>query len=226
MIALEELRSFTGYLALATLIYGCIAYKNYSNTNAKYFIYCIVFSVIVEFVSLYYESFDTWYSNIFGDTNYPIANIFTIVQISFFLWWIRLILNSKSRRKVVAFLQVGYLVFAVLNTMYGQEFMTGLQTYTYAVGVIFLLIAISFYFIESFNKETMLRITDSIKFWFILGVLLFYGTFMPFFFAFQVFLKGDQRILSLVLFVLNAIMYTCFSVGFYKSYKKDKVINY
>lgn len=226
MIALEELRSFTGYLALATLIYGCITYRNYSNTNAKYFIYCILYSVITEFVSLYFKFFGTWYSNIFGDTNYPIANIFTIVQISFFLWWIRLILNSRSRKKVIVFLLVGYLIFATLNTMYGQDFMIGLQTYTYAVGVIFLLIAISFYFIESFNKETMLRITDSIKLWFILGVLLFYGTFMPFFFAFNVFLKGDQRILSLVLFVLNAIMYACFSIGFYKSNKQNKVIDY
>jgi hypothetical protein len=226
MIALEELRSFTGYLALATLIYGCISYKNYSKTNAKYFIYCILFSVIVEFVSLYFESFGKWYSSIFGNTNFPIANIFTIVQISFFLWWIRLILNSRNRKRIVGLLLIAYLLFAVLNTMYGQMFMTGLQTYTYAVGVIFLLIAISFYFVESFNKETMLRITDSIKFWFILGVLLFYGTFMPFYFAFHVFLKGDQRILSLVLFVLNAIMYICFSIGFYKSNKQEKVIDY
>jgi len=226
MIALEELRSFTGYLALATLIYGCIAYRNYSNTNAKYFIYCILFSVITEFVSLYFTSFGTWYSDIFGDTNLPIANIFTIVQISFFLWWIRSILNSKNRKQVASFLFIGYLVFATLNTVYGQDFMTGLQTYTYAVGVIFLLVVISFYFIESFNKETMLRITDSIRFWFILGVLLFYGTFMPFYFAFHVFLKGDQRILSLVLFVLNAIMYACFSIGFYKSYKNTNVVDY
>ncbi|PTX61394.1 hypothetical protein C8N46_10437 [Kordia periserrulae] len=226
MIALEELRSFTGYLALATLIYACISYKNYAKTDAKYFIYCILFSVIIEFASLYFESFGKWYTAIFGNTNFPIANIFTIVQISFFLWWIRLILNSKNRKRIVGLLLIAYLVFAVLNTMYGQSFMTGLQTYTYAIGVIFLLIAISFYFVESFNKETMLRITDSIKFWFILGVLLFYGTFMPFFFAFHVFLKGDQRILSLVLFVLNAIMYLCFSIGFYKSYKQNKVIDY
>jgi hypothetical protein len=219
MIGLEELRSFTGYLALATLIFGCIAYKNYSRTNAKYFVYSILFSVVIEFTSLYFKSFGDFYSNIFGQTNYPIANIFTIVQITFFLWWIRFILNSKDRKRVVGALIIIYLVLALLNTIYGQFFMTGLQTYTYAIGVIFLLIAIGFYFVESFNKETIFNVTDSIQFWFILGVLLFYGTFMPFMFAFELFLQGDQRIFSLVLFFLNFIMYSCFIVGFYKTYK-------
>lgn len=219
MIGLEELRSFTGYLALATLIFGIISYKNYSSTNAKYFIYSILFSVIIEFTSLYFKSFGALYSNVFGQTNYPIANIFTIVQITFFLWWIRFILNSKRRKRIIGLLIIVFLVFASLNTMYGQVFMTRLQTYTYAIGVIFLLITISFYFIESFNKETIFNVTDSIQFWFILGVLLFYGTFMPFMFAFGVFLEGDQRIFSLVTFLLNAIMYSCFVIGFYKTYK-------
>ncbi|EDP95942.1 hypothetical protein U8527_13645 [Kordia algicida OT-1] len=219
MIALEELRSFTGYLALATLIFGIISYKNYSSTNAKYFIYSILISVITEFTSLYFKSFGTFYSNIFGQTNFPIANIFIIVQITFYLCWIRYILNSKNRKRIIGLFIIAYLLFSALNLIYGQVFMTGLQTYTYAIGVIFLLITISFYFVESFNKETIFNIMDSIKFWFILGVLLFYGTFMPFMFAFNVFLEGDQRIFSLVTFALNAIMYGCFVVGFYKSYK-------
>ena len=219
MIALEELRSFTGYLALATLIYGCISYRNYSGTNAKYFIYSILFSVIVEFTSLYFSSFGEWYITIFGNSNFPIANIFTIVQITFFLWWIRLILNHKNRKRIISMLILCYLIFATLNTIYWQDFFTGVQKYTYGIGVIFLLIAIGFYFIESFNKETIFNVTDSIKFWFILGILLFYGTFMPFMFAFDLFIKGDQRIFSLVTFALNAIMYACFVVGFYKNNK-------
>jgi hypothetical protein len=225
MIGLEELRSFTGYLALATLIFGIISYKNYSSTNAKYFIYSILYSVITEFTSMYFESFGELYSNIFGDTNYPIANIFTIVQITFFLWWIRFILNSKHRKRILALLISIYLVFALLNIVFGQDFFTGLQTYTYAMGVIFLLIAICFYFIESFNKETIFNVTDSLPFWLILGILLFFGTLMPFMFAFEVFLLEDHRILSLVVFLLNFIMYTCFAIGFYKTYKKDNLIN-
>ena len=219
MIELAELRSYTGYLALATLIFGIISYKNYSSTNATYFIYSILFSVIVEFSSLCYQLFGEFYTNIFGESNYPIANIFIIVQITFFLWWIRLILKATNRRRILMLFIVLYLVFALLNYMYGQDFFTGLQTYTYAIGVIFLLIAISFYFIESFNKDTIFNVTDSVQFWLILGVLLFYGTFMPFMFAFELFLQEDQRILSLVLVFLNLIMYSCFTVGFYKTYK-------
>jgi hypothetical protein len=210
---------YTGYLALATLIFALVTYRNYSRTNAKYFIFCIIFSVITEFVSLHYNLFGTYYSNIFGETNFPIANIFTIIQITFFLWWIRHILNSANRKKMIGIFIIIYLLFAAFNIIYGQPFMTDVQMYTYAVGVIFLLITISFYFIESFNKETIFNITDSIYFWFILGVLLFYGTFMPFFFAFRLFLLENELIFSIVTFGLNMIMYSCFAVGLYKSYK-------
>lgn len=222
MIKLEELTSFIGYLALATLIFGIISYKNYSSTNAKYFIFSILYAVITEFTSLYYESFGEPYVSVFGETNYPIANIFTIVQISFFLWWIRLILNSANRKKIIATFIIVYWIFAAFNSLYGQSFMTELQMYTYAVGVIFLLIAISFYFIESFNKETIFSVTDSMEFWFILGILLFFGTLMPFMFAFELFLSGNQNIFDIILFSLNAIMYGCFAIGFYKSYNNAK----
>ena len=214
---MEEIRFLSKYLALAVLIFGLYSYKNYSNTKAKYFIFSILYAVLTEFIG---SNFHNW----FGIVNYAVYNVFIIIQLTFFLWWFQHIIESQKRKNIIKIFIGLYLVYSVVNMCYLQDFILGNQTYTYAVGVIFLLIAIGFYFVETFNKDSVLNITDSILFWFTLGVLLFYGTFMPFLFASKLFLLGDKWILSLVTFLLNVIMYTCFAVGFYKSYKNNNLI--
>lgn len=212
---MEQLRFLSQYLALAVFVYGCYTYSSYANTKAKYFIYSILYAVLTEFIGGYY--FD-W----FGAKNYPVFNTFTIVQITFFLWWFQQILESKNWQKLVTIFIVLYWLFGIWNIVFGQEFFTAFQSYTYGVGTVFLLITICFYFIETFGKDSILRITDSTIFWLALGILLFYATYMPFMFASKLFLNVDKWIYSLVLFSLNVIMYSCYAIGFYKSYKKMK----
>ncbi|WP_420573773.1 hypothetical protein [Kordia sp.] len=212
---MEDIRFLSKYLALVVLIYGLYNYKNYANTKAKYFIFSILYAVLTEFFG---SNFHKW----FGIVNYPVYNVFIIVQLSFYLWWFQTLLESLSRKKIVRLSIFIYLTFSLLNIIYWQDFFLGYQTYTYGIGVILVLLSICFYFIETFNKDTILSITDSVLFWFALGVLLFYGTFMPFMFASKLFLTIDKWIYSLVVFVLNVIMYSCFAVGFYKSYKNIK----
>lgn len=213
---MEDIRFLSKYLALVVLIYGLYNYKNYSNSKAKYFVFCILFAVVTEF-------FGSVFYKLFNHVNFVVYNVFTIVQLTFFLWWYQLILNSKRRKNILRLCIVVYLVFAVCNIFFGENILIANQIYTFTLGVLFVLIGISFYFIESFNKETILNITDSVYFWFSLGVLLFYGTFMPFMIALQLFLTGGQKILGIVTFILNIIMYVCFAIGFYKSRSKNNL---
>ncbi|MEM6722195.1 MAG: hypothetical protein AAF611_22905 [Bacteroidota bacterium] len=212
---MEQLRFLSEYLALAVFVYGCYTYSSYANTKAKYFIYSILYAVVTEF-------FGGYYYKLFGMKNYPVFNTYTIVQLTFFLWWFRLMLNSKNRRKIVFLFIILYWIFSIWNIIFGQDFLLAFQSYTYGVGTVFLLITICFYFVETFSRDSMLRITDSTIFWFTLGILLFYATYMPFMFASKLFLNVDKWIYSLVLFSLNIIMYSCYTIGFYKSYKKMK----
>ncbi|WP_046758475.1 hypothetical protein [Kordia jejudonensis] len=211
-----DIRFLSKYLALVVLIYGFYNYKNYSNSKAKYFIFCILFAVVTEF-------FGSVFYKLFNHVNFVVYNVFTIVQLTFFLWWYQLILNSKRRKNILRLCILIYLIFALANCFFGEHILEANQIYTFTLGVLFVLIAISFYFIESFNKETILNITDSIYFWFSLGVLLFYGTFMPFMISVKLFLTGGQKILGVVTFVLNIIMYVCFAIGFYKSKNKNNI---
>ncbi len=214
---MEELRFLSKYLALVVLIFGLYSYKSYSNSKAKYFIYSILFSVVTEF-------FGSVFTKIFDQVNFVVYNVYTIIQITFFLWWFQLLLESKNRKKIVKIFILLYWIFSIWNIFYMQSFLLGFQSYTYGVGVVFLLIAICFYFIETFSKDIVLNITDSTIFWFVLGILLFYGTFMPFMFASELFLNVDKWIYSLVLFSLNFIMYSWYAIGIYKSYKRTKEV--
>ncbi len=209
-----EIRFLSKYLALIVLIYGIYNYKNYSKSKAKYFVFCILYAVATEF-------FGSVFYKLFNHVNFVVYNIFTIIQLTFFLWWYQLILNSQKRKNTLRLFILVYLIFALFNSLFGEDILIANQIYTFTLGVLFVLIAISFYFIESFNKETILNITDSIYFWFSLGILLFYGTFMPFMISVKLFLTGGQKVLGIVTFVLNIIMYLCFATGFYKSKKRN-----
>lgn len=211
-----DIRFLSKYLALVVLIYGLYNYKNYSKSKAKYFIFCILFAVATEF-------FGSVFYKLFNHVNFVVYNVFTIVQLTFFLWWYQLILNSQRRKNILRLCMIIYLLFAICNCFIWENILVANQIYTFILGVLFVLVAISFYFIESFNKETILNITDSIYFWFSLGVLLFYGTFMPFMISVKLFLIGGQSVLGIVTFILNIIMYLCFAIGFYKSRSKNNL---
>lgn len=215
---MEEIRFLSKYLALVVLLYGFFTYSSYANTKAKYFIYSVLYAVVTEF-------FGSVYTDLFGALNYPVFNTYTIIQITFFLWWFRLILESQNRKKIVSIFIVLYWLFSIWNMFFGQDFFNAFQSYTYGVGTVFLLVTICFYFIETFGKDSMLRVTDSTIFWFALGILLFYATYMPFMFASKLFLNVDKWIYSLVLFSLNVIMYSCYFIGFYKSHRRMKELN-
>ncbi len=211
-----DIRFLSKYLALVVLIYGLYNYKNYSKSKAKYFIFFILFAVVTEF-------FGSVFYKLFNHVNFVVYNVFTIVQLTLFLWWYQLILNSKRRKNILRLCMIIYLIFAICNCFIWENILVANQIYTFILGVLFVIVAISFYFIESFNKETILNITDSIYFWFSLGVLLFYGTFMPFMISVKLFLVGGQSVLGIVTFILNIIMYLCFAIGFYKSRNKNNV---
>lgn len=212
---MEELRLYSKYLVLAVAVLGTFKYKDIADTKAKYFLFSIWYIVITEFVG---ANFYHW----FGKLNYPVYALYTFVQITFYLWWYRSLLLSVNRRKMIGVFIAVYGVFCIINAIFIQDILIETSNYTFALGVIFLVTTICFYFIEVFNSEKVLKIRSSIYFWFSLGLLLFYATYLPFYFASKFFLFGDVRLYSVVNFFLCAIMYSCFAIGFFKAKQSAK----
>jgi len=207
---MEDLRFYSKYLALAVAILGTINYKDIKQTKAKYFLFSIWFIVLTEFIG---ENFYKWT----GVVNFPVYNFYTIIQFTFYLWWYKGLMKYDKRKKIINLFVYVNLLFTIVNALYIQDPYIELTSYSYALGVVFLVTTICYYFIEIFNSEKVLSIRSSLYFWFSLGLLLFHATFLPFFFAHKYFLFENPNLISPVVFILGIIMYLCFGIGFLKA---------
>jgi len=211
---LEELRLYSKYLALVVAIVGLFKYKDYAHTKAKYFLFSVWYIVFTEFLGKYFYK-------LFNMPNFCVYNTYMLVQLSFYLWWIRLLIQSEVKRKILTAFITVFVVAHLIDDIFLHSFFYESSSYGYAVGVVFVVIAICFYMIEQFNSEKVLTITSSKYFWFLIGILIFNATYLPFKIALKYFLFGDIRPLSVVNFVLCVILYCCFLVGFLKAKPTD-----
>ena len=211
---LEELRLYSKYLALVVAIVGLFKYKDYAHTKAKYFLYSVWYIVFTEFLGTYFYK---WFNMV----NYSVYNTYMLVQLTFYLWFIRLLIKSKSKKKLLAVFIFIYVLTHLIDDIFIHSFFYEGSTYGYTVGVVFVIISICLYLIEQFNSENVLTITSSKYFWFLTGILIFNATYLPFKIAVKYFLFGDVKPLSLANFVLCVILYSCFLVGFLKAKPTD-----
>lgn len=211
---LEELRLYSKYLALVVAIVGLFKYKDFAHTKAKYFLFSVWYIVFTEFFGTYFYKF-------FNMVNYCVYNTYMLVQLTFYLWFIRLLIQSELKRKILTTFILVYVIAYLIDSIFMHSFFYESSTYGYTLGVVFVVISISFYLIEQFNSERVLTITSSKYFWFLIGILIFNSTYLPFKIANKYFLFGDVRPLSIVNFVLCVILYSCFLVGFLKAKPTD-----
>lgn len=209
---MDYIGSYSKYLALAAALVGTYLYHHIKGTKAKYVVWIIWYGVLTEFVGVYYYS---WFER----PNAIVYNIYTLVSITFFLWWFRSLLSSNKRKQIVKYFIGVFWVTNIVNAKLLDNVLYQGTNYAFVVGVILLVITICYFFIEMFNKEIVLNIRDSMYFWFALGVMLFYATFLPFYVTTNFFARNEEsfRILGLAVFILNFIMNCCFIFGFTKA---------
>lgn len=212
---METLKISIKFVALLSAIIATLAYSKYAKGKAKYFLYSIWFIAITEF------SYKIVYYRVLRE-EYPvffIANIYSILQFSFYFLWYRYLVKSVRLKNIFLIFTLLFLLFAILNTLLFQNFVYTTQTYTYIIGTLFIILTICLYFVEVFNDDFILHFQRSVYFWFSLGVLLFFIPFLPFMIASEFFsYSGD--LFSLVIFILNVVMHSCFVIGVLWSKKK------
>ncbi len=210
----KDLRFYIIYLALLSSIIGFRFYHKLPNNKAKSLLYIIIFSFLTEFVGKYFTSWT-------GLINFSVFNFYMLASFSAYIILLHaLIQNSACKRIAISFLIIFYL-FYFFNLYYFQYQNDTVFTNSFALGVVFVLLLSCCYFVEIFNSEKILNFKKSIYFWFILGILLFHVPFLPFMLAIKWFLiKNDESIFSLVLFILNLLMNSCFIIGFLWSEKR------
>ncbi|WP_456312231.1 hypothetical protein [Pseudomonas shirazensis] len=210
----EFLRSYIIFLALLSGIIGLISLHKLPGKKAKSLVVLIWFSILTEIIGYYF----TYWT---GLLNYYVYNCYMFISFSAYILLLRSLL-LKQNNKVSAILFLILFVFSFfLNVLYFKEDVNNSFIYSFAVGVLVVMILSCLYLVEIFNSDKILNFKKSVFFWYILGILLFHVPFLPFMLAIKWFLiKQDESIISLVLFLLNFLTHICFITGFVWSEKK------
>ncbi|OIV40675.1 hypothetical protein BKM63_17600 [Flavobacterium johnsoniae] len=210
----EFLRSYIIYLALLSGSIGLISMHKLPGKKAKFLVILIWFSVLIELVGYYF----TYWT---GLLNYYVYNFYMFVSFSAYILLLRSLLIKINYRVTAVFCLILFIVSFFLNIMYFKEDTNRSFTYSFAIGVVLVLILACLYLVEIFNSDKILNFKRSVFFWYVLGILVFHVPFTPFMLAINWFLiKQDESIFSLVLFILNFLAHSCFIIGFLWSEKK------
>lgn len=211
---LENLRFYSIYLALLAGIVGLFFLYKLPGNKAKSLLGMIFFSVLTEFVG---SNLTRWT----GLINYCVFNIYILVSFTYYLILLKYLLVHRNHKRFADIFLIIFVLFYICDFIFIQKTIFEAFTFSFAFGVIFVLILSCLYLVEIFNSKKILNFGKSIFFWFILGVLLFHVPFLPFMLAIKWFLiESNETIYSLMLFILNLLMYGCFIFGFIWSEKK------
>ncbi|MCV2485049.1 hypothetical protein OD917_08950 [Flavobacterium sp. SH_e] len=210
----EFLRSYIVYLALLSGIVGLFSLPKLPDNKAKFLVILIWFSIITEIVGYYFTEWT-------GLLNFYVYNFYMFASFSAYILLLRALLTQIDHRISAVLFLILFIISFFLNILYFKEDMNRSFTYSFAIGVLLVLILSCLYLIEIFNSEKILNFKKSVFFWYILGILVFHVPFTPFMLAINWFLiKQDESIFSLVLFILNFLAHSCFIIGFIWSEKK------
>ncbi|SFD88631.1 hypothetical protein [Flavobacterium phragmitis] len=210
----EFLRSYIIYLALLSGIVGVLSLPKLPGNKAKFLVLLIWFSIITEIVGYYFTQWT-------GLLNFYVYNFYMFASFSAYILLLRALLTKYKDRIAAVLFLILFIISYFLNSLYFKEDMNRSFTYSFAIGVLLVLILSCLYLIEIFNSEKILNFKKSVFFWYVLGILVFHVPFTPFMLAINWFLiKQDESIFSLVLFILNFLAHSCFIIGFLWSEKK------
>ncbi|OXG06959.1 hypothetical protein BC749_107174 [Flavobacterium araucananum] len=210
----EFLRFYIVYLALFSGIIGLISLHKLPSKRAKFLVALIWFSALTEVVGYHFTEWT-------GILNYYVFNFYMFISFSAYILLLRSLL-SKYNNKISAVLFLILFIFSFfLNFLYFKEDMNHSFIYSFAIGVLLVMILSCLYLVEIFNSDQILNFKKSVYFWYIMGILIFHVPFLPFMLAINWFLiVHDESVFSLVLFILNILTHSCFIIGFLWSEKK------
>lgn len=161
------------------------------------------------------ESFGSYLSSI-RMPNVWLYNFFTILEFCFYLFVLRLIINSNLIKKVIWTILILYPVIAVVNIIFIQK-MKAFHTVTYALGCLIIVVFCIYYFLELFKNPKAVKLANNPAFWMCSGLLFFYCCGFPLY-GLTNFISGISKLIIknffAIIIILNIFLYSLFTIAF------------
>ena len=204
-------------IQLFTVILGVITWNKYCNSYLKYFILLLALIMLLEFSILGLKHFyDITFQNHF------IYNVSTSIQyLYYFTLYYHVLSNVRFKKLVRGFLFI-FIISVIINFTFAQKLTVDgpFHSHTFTLGAVLLIMAIGLFFAEMLKTEKILHFRTYLMFWISIGLFVFYTAIIPVILSLNFLPMGiEPKMLRAILFVLNVMMYGCFSIGFIVSDK-------
>ncbi|KAB8152116.1 hypothetical protein EZY14_015400 [Kordia sp. TARA_039_SRF] len=188
---------------IAALIAAIWYWHSYKHSTERYFLWFMIYVVIHEVVGLCY----TYFTNNLNDIIY---NVFTLVSFLFYFFWF-----SKILRKRLFLIPVLLSIFLIfyLYDLFDKDVFYNLYLNPIITGSFCILTLTISYFVELLNTNTIMSFASSQRFWIVTGLFSFYIGLIPLL-IFHRFLNYGGNFYSIVITVLNAVLYGCIFKSF------------
>jgi len=188
-----------------TALLATIFYKKYKSSTEKHFMPFLWFTFFIDFivggfVGIVLEQNNNW-----------VYILFTVISFLFYFYWFYRILLKKRHKQLLLIMILIFIVIAFYNfiTQSWLEY----QTTTFTVGAILNLLASLLFFSQLLTSKNIIEIKYKLSFWIATGLLLFNIGMVPLIF-FSEYFNSNNQLYMIILVALNAILYSCYSLGF------------
>lgn len=188
---------------IAALIAAIWYWRAYRHSTERYFLWFMIYVVIHEVTGLCYTYF-------IDNLNDIIYNVFTLVSFLFYFFWFSKIL--WKRLFLIPVLLSIFLIF-YLYDLFDKDVFYNLYLNPIIAGSFCILILTISYFVELLNTNTIMSFASSQRFWIVTGLFSFYIGLIPLL-IFHSYLDYGGHFYSIVITVLNAVLYGCIFKSF------------
>jgi hypothetical protein len=191
----DILGNISSFIVIIPLILSGYKFKSLNSVQKK-LLYLLIIVLIVESVSNI-----LWYQKI---NNLPVYHFFTVIQFLLIVNIYREALSQIFSKLFFTSLSIGFIVFAIINIIYFQDFFTFNSNATTLTGVIVIFFSLS-YFYALLKEVKYSALETNPMFWINSGFLIYFSSNLILFFMNNTLFKGVTEA-SLILWGLHAII--------------------
>ncbi|WP_046755294.1 hypothetical protein [Kordia jejudonensis] len=195
--------TFFLYFQIAALVAAIWYWKRYKHSTQRHFLWFLMYVVCHEIVGLSYKYFFKMSNDIF-------YNLYTIISFLFYFLWFYKILQKRKW-----FVHIILTTFSILflYDLFDKNPFHELYLNPIIVGSFGVLILTISYFVELLNTDSIVSFARSQTFWIVTGLFSFYIGLLPLL-LFHAYLKYGSDFYTIVITVLNVVLYGCYLKSF------------
>ncbi len=143
--------------------------------------------------------------------NIVFYNIFSILQIIYYLVLIRGNIMGKKARKAVLITIIVFVAFSLVNYFFIQKLNKELESYTFTLGCLLISVWVVYFFSEMILSKEVENCQEHPFFWIALGLFIFYVCNIPYMSVYNYLANNYAAVFNAYFSIIEILSYTMYS---------------